>query len=304
MMSLQKPDWVYFDGELRPWEDAVLHVSTEAVTRGLSVFEGLKGYWQFDNSKFGILAMARHFARLQQSARLLHIPCSINYNEFENACYQLVRSLYTKEQDMWVRATLFVIEGHWGEGTVADLVLTAYHQKKERPKPINVGISTWRRANDITLPPRIKTSTNYEIGRLARIEGRRQDCAEMILLNQEGRIAEATGACLLMVRDGIVISPPASEGALESITLEIVRDICNSLDIEFIRRPIERTELYIAEGAALVGTLAEIVPVSSIDEFVFPEICPILNRIADRFWSAVRGVENQPGVELTMISPG
>ena len=112
-------------------------------------------------------------------------------------------------------------DGHWCENTVADLVVTAYHQDKVVPESINLGVSTWRRSNDDSLPARIKTSTNYQVGRLARIEGRARGCQDMILLNQWGHIAEATGSCVLMVRDGVIYTPPATEGALESITLDL-----------------------------------------------------------------------------------
>ncbi len=301
MAQLQQPAWVYQGGKMKHWEEAVLHISTEAVTRGLNVFEGLKGYWQEDGVKFGIVAMPRHFARLQRSARLLHIPYSMTYPEFERACHQLVRALYSPEKDMWVRATLYVIEGHWGEGTVADLVLTAYHQDKAPPRPIDVGVSTWQRAADYSLPPRIKTSSNYQVARLARIEGRARGCSEMILLNQWGRVAEATGAGVLMVREGKVITPPASEGALESITTEIIGDICASMGVEFVTRPIDRTELYVADEIYLAGTLAEITPVRRIDDFSLPAEPSILAKAADRYRTAVRAIEPHPAVDLSVI---
>lgn len=301
MVKLQKPDWVYYKGAVRPWNEAVLHISTEAVTRGLNVFEGLKGYWRHDGSSFGIVALPRHFARLQRSARLLHIPCPVGYPEFEDACHQLVRSMLGPDRDMWVRATLFVVEGHWGEGTKADLVLTAYHQDKERPAPICVGVSTWRRASDVVLPARIKTSTNYQAARLARIEGRGRGCSEMILLNEWGRVAEATGACILMVRDGTVVTPPASEGVLESITVDIVEELCRSLDIPFVRRPVDRTELYVADELAIAGTLAEIVKIRRIDDYELPQRSPVLDTVADLFWDAVRCVKPHPAVDLSAV---
>ena len=302
-MQLQKPKWIYFDGKIRPWEEGVLHISSEAVYRGLSVFEGLKGYWQKDGVNFGIVAVPRHFARLQRSARLLHIPCPVSYDGFEKACHELVRSLYEPARDMWIRATLYVIEGHWGEGTVADLVLTAYHQDKKPPAPIDIGVSTWQRASDVTLPPRIKTAANYQVARLARIEGRGRGYSEMILLNQWGRVAEATGACVLMVRNGKVVSTPPSEGRLESITVEIVADICRSLEIEYVERPIDRTELYVADEVCLAGTLAELVPVHRIDDFFLPKESPILTAVANRFWRAVRGEDYHPAVDLSMVTP-
>ena len=300
-MQLQKPAWVYMGGKLRPWEDAVLHISCEAVTRGLNVYEGLKAYWRYDHTALGIVAIRQHFARLKRSARLLHIPVPIDFDAFERACHELVGCLCAPDKDIWVRATLYVVEGHWGENTRADLVLTAYHQDMTRPKPLEVGVSTWQRAGDSTLPPRIKTSTNYQVARLARIEGRGRGFGEMILLNQWGRVAEATGACVLMVRDGAVITSPPWEGRLESITLQLVEALCRSLQIEFVQRPIDRTELLVAEELALAGTLAEIVRVRRVDEHALPDAAPILTAVADRYWAAVRAIDPHPAVELSCI---
>jgi branched-chain amino acid aminotransferase len=105
-----------------------------------------------------------------------------------------------------------------------------------------------------------------------------------------------------MVRDGKVVTPPPSEGRLESITVEIVADICRSLGIEFVERPVDRTELYLADEIRLAGTLAEIVPVRRIDEFVLPKESPILSAVSARFWRAVRGTEPHPGVDLSMVA--
>jgi len=300
-LGLQQPRWAYFQGEVRPWEQATLHVSCEAVNRGLNVFEGLKGYWQANERTFGIVALRPHYDRLTRSAKLLHIPVPITFEEFQGACGKLVRALYEPDKDMWIRATLFVVEGHWGEDTVADLFLTAYHQVKQAPSAVSVGVSTWQRSSDISLSPRIKTSANYQVARLARIEGRKRGFREMILLNQHGRVAEATGACVLLVRDGCVITPPASEGRLESITLEIVRKICHSLGIPFVERPVDRTELLIADEIRLVGTLAELAPVIRVDEYELPPTSPVTNLIADTFWAAVRGLTPHSAIELTFV---
>ncbi len=300
-LGLQVPRFAYFQGDVRPWEEATLHISCEAVTRGLNVYEGLKGYWQAEEHAFGIVEMRRHYERLTRSARLLHIPVPVSYQQFQDACRKLVRRLYEPDKDMWIRAALYVIEGHWGEGTVADLVLTAFHQKKLAPSPVSVGVSTWQRSSDISLSPRIKTSTNYQVARLARIEGRGRGFSEMILLNQYGRVAEGTGACLVLVRDGCLISPPASEGRLESITLEVVRRICDLHGISFIQRPVDRTELYIADEMRLVGTLAELTPIAQVDDYKLPEVSPLTDHIAATFWDAVRGGATQKLLELTIV---
>ena len=211
MVQLQKPKFVYTGGKLRPWDEAVLHVGCEAVTRGLNVFEGIKGYWQPD-SRFGIVMLRHHYERLRRSARLLHIPCDWTYEEYQSAIFELIGALVEPDRDMWARTTLYVIEGYWGEGTVADLVVTAYYQDKQLPQPIHLAVSTWRRSSDVALPARIKTSTNYQAGRLARIEGRPRGCQDMVMLN-EWRAQLSTGSCVLMVREGTVYTPPATEGS-------------------------------------------------------------------------------------------
>jgi branched-chain amino acid aminotransferase len=298
--ELQQPKFVYMGGKLRLWKDAVLHVGCEALTRGLNVYEGVKGYWQNDGS-FGLVMLRRHYERLRRSARLLHIPCPWTYQEYESAILELIRELVEPEKDMWARTTLFVVEGHWGTGTVADLVITAYHQDMHPPKPVNLGVSTWRRSVDVALPARIKTGTNYQVGRLARIEGRAQGCQDMVLLNQWGRVAESTGACILMVRDGVVYTPPATEGALESITLDLVEALARSLGVTFIRRPIDRTELLVADELALCGTLAELPLVNMIEGQSLPENCPILSALQTRYLKAVRGINPHPAVELSLL---
>src|SRR5436309_11703878 len=139
-LQLQRPEYVYFGGEVRPWDEAVLHVSTEAVVRGLNVFEGLKGYWQ-ENGDLALRSLPRHFARMERSARLLHIPVPVAYEEFERACFAIAQALARTDRDLYIRATLFVVQGHYGEGTVADLVLTGYQLEKNAPAPIEMGVT-------------------------------------------------------------------------------------------------------------------------------------------------------------------
>jgi branched-chain amino acid aminotransferase len=299
-MKLQKPEFAYMGGKLRPWDEATLHVGCEAAIRGLNVFEGLKGYRQPDGS-LAIVMLRRHYERLRRSARLLHIPCDPDYDEFTRAVRELSEALQQPGKEMWFRPTLFVTEGHWGENTAADLVVTAYQTDPSPPQPINLGVSTWRRSPDVSMPARIKTGTNYQVARLARIEGRMTGCQDMVLLNESGRVAEATGSCILMVRAGTVYTPPAIEGALESITVDIVEALAHSLRIRFIRRPIDRTELLVADELALCGTLAEVVRVKSIEGLPLSEESPILHALQTRYFQAVRGIHPHPFIEVTNV---
>jgi branched-chain amino acid aminotransferase len=298
MVVLQRPKFAYYDGDVRPWDGAVIHVSSEGLYRGLNVFEGLKAHWQPDGT-MGIIANRAHYARLCRSAKLLHIPFEHSFEQFDDAVHKLIAALCVPEKDIWIRATVYLIEGLWGENQRSDLILTAFLTPKEMPEPIKVGVSTWRRATDTMLPARIKTSSNYQVARLARIEGRPRGYSEMILLNNSERVAEAGGACVLIVRDGKVITPPASEGALESITVDIVEALAHEQGIAFERRPIDRTELYIADEMALAGTLAELTPVSSIDGYDMVSKLGLLDKLAHRYHQAVTGTHPHAITDLS-----
>ncbi len=286
MVDLQRPEFIYFDRQIRPWDDARIHVSSEAVFRGLNVFEGLKGYWQPDGS-LGVVALQRHYERFQRSAKLLNMPFDYSWEEFEDAVHGIIGALAQKDNNIWVRATLYMIEGHWGLGQRTDLCLQAFQTPIERPDPIEVGVSTWKRAIDNVLPARIKTSSNYQVARLARMEGRKRGYAEMILLNSQDRVAETGGSCVAITREGRVSTPPPSEGVLESITIDIVEKLAAANDIAFERRPIDRTELHIADETAIIGTLAEVTKVTAVDDYAMPGTADLLERLADLYFDAV-----------------
>jgi branched-chain amino acid aminotransferase len=300
MVKLQKPAFVFMNGKLVPWDDARIHVGAPALIRGISVFEGIKGYWRHDERHLALVALRPHYERLQRSAMLQHLPFSMSYQEFTDACFTIVRRLLSEDRDLWIRPTLFAVEGHWGIDTAADLVITSYNHDKKLPDPITLGVSTWQRPIDTALPYRIKSAANYQMGRLARIEGRRQGFNDVVMLNQQGRVAEATGSCVLMVRDGAVVTPPPSEGCLESITVNIIESLSESLGIPFDRRPIDRSELRIADELALTGTLTEVAIVQHFEDREMPE-ARVLSRLRDEYFACARGFKANPLMPLTQV---
>jgi branched-chain amino acid aminotransferase len=295
--SLQSPKHIWVRGAVRPWAEATLHVTTEGVQRGMNVFEGLKGFWQPDG-RFGLIAMPRHYARLKRSAALMHMPFDMTFDEYDAACHAITACQREPGRNMWIRTTLYITEGHWGQGDKTDLVLAAYHHPVGPPARMATGVSTWRRASDNAVPARIKSGFNYLAARLAKVEGRSRGYPEMILLNQEGRVAEFIGSGLVMVRDGVVFAPPPSEGAFESITVQIIRALCADLGIGFEMRPIDRTELIIADELAAVGTLNDLTIISSMDERPMGP-SPVLDRVLARYLAACEGRDQHAAVDLT-----
>ncbi len=297
LSQLQSPPWALVNGELVAYDDVRIHIGAEALTRALSVFEGVKGYWNSAGTEFAIRTPRAHYDRLCRSAKLLHIPITFSYEDYVNGLAELGRRLLVPERDLWFRTTLYVTQGHWGEETAADLVVTAFTQQKHDPEPMRLGVTTWRRAGDVALPSRVKSSANYVIGRLARIDVRRLGYDDAILLNESGRVAEATGACVVTAtRDGVA-SPPTSEGCLDSITVATIAEVCRDLGVPFERRPLDRTELLTADECGLAGTITELTLVEEIDGYHY-ERAGVLSRVRQRYLDVMRRDATLRGTEL------
>jgi branched-chain amino acid aminotransferase len=298
--QLQTPPWASVNGELVPYADVKIHIGAEALTRALSVFEGVKGYWTEGGDVFNVRTPRRHYERLCRSARLFHIPVHFSYEDFLSWLAALAGELLVPERDLWFRPTLFVTKGHWGEGTEADLVTTAFTQQKYDPDPMRLGVSTWRRASDLALPTRVKSSANYVGGRLARIEARRLGYDDAVLLNDAGRVAEATGACILIANGDLITTPAASEGCLDSITTDAIEQVALDLGLRFERRPIERTELLAAKECGVAGTISELTLVEEIDGFGYDRN-GVLAQVRHRYIEIMRGIEVLPGVDMVPL---
>ena len=303
LSQLQSPPWALVNGELVRYEDVRIHVSAEALTRALSVFEGMKGYWNSSGDVFAVRSPRRHYERLCRSARLFHIPIRFTYEEFLAGLAALAGKLLVPDRDLWFRPTLYVTQGHWGEGTAADLVVTAFTQQKHDPDPMRLGVSTWRRAADVALPARVKSSANYVPARLARIEVRRLGYDDAVLLNDAGRVAEATGACVMIADRRGIACPPVSEGCLDSITVDVLERVVQDLGMAFERRPIERTELLAADECGIAGTISELTLVEEIDGYSFG-LSGVLSEMRRRYLQVMRGESALQGVDLVQLADG
>jgi len=299
--QLQTPPWALVNGELVPYTDVKIHIGAEALTRALSVFEGVKGYWDTAGEVFSIRTPRRHYDRLRRSASLFHIPVRFSYDQFLAGLEKLAGELLVTDKDLWFRPTMYVTHGHWGEATEADLVVTAFSQRKLDPDPMRLGVTSWRRASDLVLPTRVKSSANYVGARMARIEVRRLGYDDAIMLNDGGRVAEATGACVLMVQRGRIVTPPTSESCLDSITVDILEEVAKELGMPFDRRPIERTELLAADECGLAGTISELTLVSELDGVEYDQT-GLLAQLRQRYLELMRGDLVLPGVELAPLA--
>jgi branched-chain amino acid aminotransferase len=142
------------------------------------------------------------------------------------------------------------------------------------------------------MPPRVKNIANYRNSNLAMAEAKIDGYDTALILNTEGRIAEGPGSCVMLVRDGVLVTPSTTDSILESITRSSVIELARrELGLEVIERAVDRTELYIADEVFMVGTAAEILAIGSIDHYTVGDgaIGPVTTRLEQLFHDVVRG---------------
>src|SRR5438093_4545992 len=127
-------------------------------------------------------------------------------------------------------------------------------------------VSSWVRHNVNSMPPAAKGTGMYINSSMAKVEAIKAGYDEAILLSPQGYVSECTGENLFIVKDGVIVTPPVSAGALEGITQNSVATIARDLGMEYQVGNILRSDLYTCDEAFVTGTAAEVVPVRSVDD--------------------------------------
>jgi branched-chain amino acid aminotransferase len=154
---------------------------------------------------------------------------------------------------------------------------------------VRMKISSWQRHGVNAMPPAAKGTGMYINSSMAKLEALKAGYDEAILLSPQGYVSECTGENIFIVRDGTIITPPTSAGALIGITQDSVRTIAADLGIDYRTENIVRSDLYTAEEAFLSGTAAEIVPIRSVDDRELGEPGAITRKVQELFFATVRG---------------
>jgi branched-chain amino acid aminotransferase len=306
---MEKAKYIWMDGELTPWDEAKVHVLTHTLHYGNGAIEGTKAYKTADG-RCAIFKLNEHTQRLINSSKMTLINVPYSVEELNNAQIKLLQ-----ENELFDGAYLRPLS-YLGYG-----VMGLYHKEA----PVHVSIAAWKwgaylgeeglkngirlKISSFTRTPntssmgKAKAVANYLNSQMAKYEAVEAGYDEALLRDDQGYVAEASGACLFMVRDGKLISPP-NDNSLESITQATVIDLALDMGIEVVRRRITREELYIADEVFLTGTAAEVTPVRDIDARVIG--CgsrgPITAQLQEAYFDAVAGKNEKYLKYLTYIN--
>ena len=237
MATLPTVDKIWMDGELVDWDKAQVHVLTHALHYGSGVFEGIRCYETADGP--AVFRLTDHMERFERSAKMLFMDLGYTVDEMVEAVKDTIRA--NNLPACYIRPIAFRGYGVMGldpieapvNVTIACWPWETYMGEEALREGVDVGVSSWRQRGINSMPPAIKATGNYLNSSFARIEANQHGYNEAVMLNEDGKVCEGTGENIFIVRDGIISTPPLSDGILEG-TNRMVDIIDNMLDVSRI----------------------------------------------------------------------
>jgi len=259
---------IWFNGALVPWREARVHVLTHGLHYGSCVFEGERAYGA------RIYKMTEHHERLKTSARLLGFELPYSVEEIDEAALEVLR--INGIGDGYVRPVAWRGSEMMGVSAqnnrinvaIAAWEWPAYFSPEARLKGIRMTQAAWRRPAPDTAPTKSKAAGLYMICTLSKHKAEAEGYNDALMLDYRGRIAEATGANIFLVQDG-VIHTPDPDCFLDGITRQTVIALARARGYEVVERAIMPEELAKTQEVFITGTAVEVTPVSEIDQHHF-----------------------------------
>lgn len=259
---------IWYNGEFVEWGEAQVHVLTHGLHYASSVFEGERAY----GGK--IFKLQEHTDRLFFSAKELGFEIPYSPDEINKACEDTLEKQGLTDAYIrpvaWRGSEMMGVSAQHNTINVAIAVWEwpSYFAPEERIKGIRLDNAIYRRPDPATIPCFAKAAGLYMICTLSKHAAEERGYADALMLDYRGRVAEATGANVFFVKDG-VIHTPEPDCFLNGITRQTVVDLAKQRQIDVVERAIMPEELDGFEECFLTGTAAEVTPVSEIGEHRF-----------------------------------
>jgi branched-chain amino acid aminotransferase len=278
--------FIWFDGKLVPWREAKTHVLTHGLHYGSSVFEGVRAYGG------QIFELTRHSERLANSAALLGFSLPYTTAELDKACKEVVAA--NGFMDAYVRPVAYRGSEQMGVSAqqskihvaIASWEWPSYFSPELREKGIKLTFSKWRRPAPDTAPTASKAAGLYMICTLSKHAAEAEGWHDALMLDYRGQLAEATGANLFLIKDG-VIHTPTPDCFLNGITRQTVMALAAKRGIKVIERAMFPEELATAEEIFITGSAAEVTAVGQVADYHYT-VGPITRQLRDDYEALVR----------------
>jgi branched-chain amino acid aminotransferase len=268
----QREGFIWINGELIPWSDARVHVLTHGLHYASAVFEGMRAY---DGQ---IFKLTEHNQRLHESAKILDFEIPYSVAELDKAARDVLRANKLTGSDAHPYLRPVAWRGSEQMGVSAQLTKTnvaiaawdwgSYFDPAARLKGLRLTFGQYRRPDPRTAPVKSKAAGLYMICTLEKHRAERAGYNDALMLDWRGQIAEATGANIFFVKDG-VLHTPAPDCFLDGITRKTVIGLAKQRGLKVVERAIMPDELGGFSECFVTGTAAEVTSVSEIGPYKF-----------------------------------
>lgn len=267
---VEETDYIWWNGEFVPWDDAQVHVLTHTLHYGMGVFEGIRCY-ETEKGEAAVFRLDDHMRRFKESAHICNMDMPFEQEDLEEAALETLRK--NKLRDGYIRPIAFYGYGKMGvdpgDNPVEVAIVTwpwgDYLGEGALENGVSVMTSSLNRHYPNSMMTRAKVSGNYVNSILAKQEAKKQGYHEAILLDTNGYVSEGSGENLFMIRDGDIITTPPTT-ILKGITRDTAITLAENRDYDVIEQQFSRDDLYVADELFFTGTAAEITPVVEVDD--------------------------------------
>jgi branched-chain amino acid aminotransferase len=304
---------IWLDGSLRPWADVTVHVLSHSLQRGSLVFD----YMSVHDTPRGVsvFRLDEHIDRFFQSCEMMGL--SVEYSEaaLREAIRETVRAnpgaSAVKISAYFASVEIDVVP----VDTYVTVAIAAYDPKIDitdrlpqpsprRPRNLKLWIEKIRanRRDDI-VPPQVKVSANYASPMTAKVRARAAGYDEIVLVDEDGHLAEGPTTNLFLVdAEGNLLTPPSAK-VLHGVTRSAVIELAKAEGIPIREAQIKPETLLNALEAFLTGTTAGVWPVESVDGRKLGPVCPgpISKKLSDRFRRVSSGEDPEFEYWLTPV---
>lgn len=267
---MPSPHFVFHQGRVVPYSEVKYGVLMHAMNYGTAVFAGIRAYWNDDEKQLFIFRPSDHFRRFLDSSRLLCMDLPFTADTLTRGLAELIRTEGYKE-DLYIRPLAYYSDEMVGvklhdltaEVSIAAIPFGSFNRNEDK---MHVTVSSWRRIDDNMIPARGKIAGAYVNSAFMKTDAVRAGFDEAIALNADGHVAEGTTMNIFMFRNGVMCTPPVTDNVLEGITRRtVIQLLREELGVEVRERPIDRTELYLADEMFFCGTGAQINVITRVD---------------------------------------
>src|SRR5512143_326526 len=303
---LQATEKIWMNGTFVKWDDAKVHILTHTLHYGTGVFEGIRCYKADSGSV--VFRLQEHVDRLFGSAHILQMDIPFTREAVTEAILETIR--VNKIDACYIRPLAYISYGGMGvypqsnpvHLSIAVWPWGSYLGEEGVTNGIRVKISSFSRPHVNSTMSRSKTTSNYANSLLAKREALKDGYDEAMLLDADGYVAEGSGENVLMVRKGVIKTPPLTS-VLEGITRETIMQIAIERGMRVAEERFPRDDLYIADEAFFTGTAAEITPIREVDNRTIGtgKPGPVTKELQAAFFDIVHGRDKRHADWLTPV---